>query len=198
MSEENLQDQPNQGDPENTTQDESQALTTDAVREMIAEAVNAASETSKKEIAGLNRKNSELEKQLSDERKAKMTEAERATAELEELRTAAERERKEVHKLQRERWIDQALTDAGLSLDFANRITGENQEEVQADVKKFAEIFGSKVKETSDKEVNGRLGNTPPQRTGQSPENTMKRSDYDQLPLPKQDDFLKGGGSLID
>lgn len=118
--------------------------TIDPVAELKAE--------SAKEIAGLNRRISQMDKALKDAELAKLNETERAKAEIELAKTERDNILKETEQLKRARMIDVAIVDAGLPLDFANRIKGTTEDEIKEDVKV--------LKEWLDKTVNQKIAET--------------------------------------
>ena len=149
---------------ETTPQDESQAEKT--VDEKIAEAIAEVAQGFKKEVAGLNRRNSELEKELAEERKAKMSEEERIKAEIEEAKKEAEAERSEAAKLRKERLIDKALYDVGLPVEFAKHITGDDEESINDSVTSFNSYVDTIVNKKIEEEINKRLAGKPPEGGG--------------------------------
>ena len=88
----------------------------ESVDDKIKAAVTAAIDGVKGEIAGLNRKNTELETELESEKKAHMTDSKRLEYEREQKDTAlAEREQR-VTELERNNRITDGLATAGLDL----------------------------------------------------------------------------------
>jgi len=87
-----------------------------------------------------------------------MTDEQKREAEKKELedraKALAERERKLT--------VIEALADVGLPPDFANRISGENEDEIKADAKALKEFLDKKAHEMSEAEIAKRLkGDTP-------------------------------------
>ena len=101
------------------------------VEELIAQKTAEIAEQYKKELAGLNKRNSELEKKVKLTEQEKMTEAERLEAERKELQAEKDAIKREKINLQ----IIKELASVGLPADFANRISGESEDEIKADVK---------------------------------------------------------------
>ena len=101
------------------------------VEELIAQKTAEIAEQYKKELAGLNKRNSELEKKVKLTEQEKMTEAERLEAERKELQVEKDAIKREKINLQ----IIKELASVGLPADFANRISGESEDEIKADVK---------------------------------------------------------------
>jgi len=119
-------------------------------------------ETSKKEIAGLNRKNTEYEKTIQTKELEKLSEKERAEAELEIKRKEKEQLDSEIKNLARSRIVDKTLFDSGMPSDFSDRIKGDNEDEIKADVKKLNEYIDKLVVERVTKQVNEKLGGAAP------------------------------------
>ena len=128
----------------------------------------------KKELAGLNKRNSELEKKVKLTEQEKMTEAERLEAERKELQAEKDAIKREKINLQ----IIKELASVGLPADFANRISGENEDEIKADVKALKEFLDKKAHELSEAEIAKRLGGEPP-KGGQKTEVSTLQGMYD-------------------
>lgn len=123
------------------------------VEELIAQKTAEIAERYKKEIAGLNKRNSELEKKVKLTEQEKMTEAERLEAERKELQAEKDAIKREKINLQ----IIKELASVGLPPDFANRISGETEDEIKADVKAMKEFLDKKAHELSEAEIAKRL-----------------------------------------
>ena len=122
----------------------------------------------KKELAGLNKRNSELEKKVKATEAEKMTEAERLEAERKELQAEKDAIKREKINLQ----ITKELASVGLPADFANRISGETEDEIKADVKALNKYLDTRAHELSEAEIAKRLkgenpkgGDTKPKLT---------------------------------
>ncbi len=148
----------------------------------------------KKELAGLNKRNSELEKKVKLTEQEKMTEAERLEAERKELQAEKDAIKREKINLQ----IIKELASVGLPADFANRISGETEDEIKADVKALKEFLDKKAHELSEAEIAKRLkGDTP--KGGQNPTGkTMTREAFQKLDPKGRIDFMSSGGKLTD
>jgi hypothetical protein len=153
----------------------------------------------KKELDGLNRKNSELEKEKKALERAKLSEEEKAKAELEDLKSQAEKERAELQQARRERTIEHALVDSGLPIALASRINGNTDEEIEADVKGFSEYINAEVEKRVEAVINSRLGGQPPKEAATPSGTTMKKSDFANLSAAAQMEFMTvQKGTLID
>jgi len=119
-------------------------------------------ETSKKEIAGLNRKNTEYEKTIQTKELEKLSEKERAEAELEIKRKEKEQLDNEIKNLSRSRVVDKVLFENNIPPDFANRIKGETEEEILSDVKAFNDFVEKIVVQRVEKTVKEKLGGAAP------------------------------------
>lgn len=117
----------------------------------------------KAEINGLNRKNSELSKELEKERLSKLSEEERAKKEAEILKSEAENARKESENYKRALIIDKSLNEAGLPIELANRIIGGTEEEIKNDVKFLKDFISAEIKKGVAGEVNQKLSGASPQ-----------------------------------
>lgn len=119
-------------------------------------------EDRKKEISGLNRKISEDEKVIKQKELEKLGEKERAAAELEIARKEREKIENETRELKRQRIVDAALIDAGIPIEFAKRINGQDEAEIQADVKAFKGYIDSLVNALKEKAVAEALAGKAP------------------------------------
>ncbi len=152
----------------------------------------------KNELSGLNRKNSELEKEKRDLELSKLEDDEKLKLQLEDMKTAREKEETELKILRRTRTIENNLVDAGLPLDLANRINGENEDDIKSDITALKDWFDKEAEKRAEKIVNERLGGKPPV-DGKTPEgNTMKQSDFVLMNPTEQMKFIKDGGTTYD
>ena len=148
------------------------------IETMIAEA-NAKlkaelEERYKKEIAGLNKRNSELEGKVKKAEQEKMTEAERIEAERKEL----EAEKQTIKQQKIDLMVAKELANSGLPEEFAKRISGETEDEIKADVKWLKDFLTTKAHELSQGEIAKRLGGEPP-KGGQKTEVSTLQGMYD-------------------
>ena len=128
----------------------------------------------KKELAGLNKRNSELEKKVKLTEQEKMTEAERLEAERKELQAEKDAIKREKINLQ----IIKELASVGLPADFANRISGETEDEIKADVKALKDFLDKKAHELSEAEIAKRLAGDAP-KGGQKTDVSTLQGMYD-------------------
>lgn len=94
----------------------------------------------KAEIAGLNRKVTELKKQLDQ---ANMTAEQKAEAARQEKKQLEQ----ETINLRRSLAIEKELADANIPQDLADRVKGNTPEEIQEDIQKFKTYLDGLVKE---------------------------------------------------
>lgn len=146
-------------------------------------------ETSKKEIAGLNRKNTEYEKTIQTKELEKLNEKERAEAELEIKRKEKDHLDSEIKNLARSRIVDKTLFDSGMPSDFSDRIKGDNEDEIKADVKKLNEYIDKIVIERVTKQVNEKLGGKAP--VAGNTQRTMKMTLEEIEKLPSHEQRVK-------
>jgi hypothetical protein len=123
----------------------------------------------KTEIAGLNRKNSEIAKELKQKELEGKSEAEQVEA----LRKEKEDILKEVENLNRSRIVDKELDSAGLPLDFAKRIIGKDETEIAEDIKAFKTYIDELVKTQAQADINSKLGGSTPEGGAPPSETTL-------------------------
>ena len=143
-------------------------------------------ELSKKEIAGLNRKNSEYEKAIQAKELEKLSEKERAEAELEIKKKEKEQLDNEIKNLSRSRVVDKVLFENNIPPDFANRIKGETEEEIIKDVKSLNDYINKIVEERKTKEINTALGGRAPIAGNTIGKQIITRIEFNQLTPDKQ------------
>lgn len=136
-------------------------------------------EERKKEISGLNRKISEDEKVIKQKELEKLSEQDRAKAELEMIRQEKLKTENEIKEMARGRVIDKALIDAGIPLEFAKRISGQDESEIQADVKAFKSYIDKLVNDLKEKAVNEALAGKAP-AGGKAPNASERQKLIDQ------------------
>jgi hypothetical protein len=150
---------------------------TDDLEKRIQSAVDKTASKIKKEYEA---KLSNLEAELAKERKAKMTEAERIEAERKEFeeksKALAERERKLM--------IIEALAGVGLPPEFANRISGKDEDEIKADAMALKEFLDKRAHELSEAEIAKRLkGETP---KGGETKKKLTEAEIEKLPTREE------------
>jgi DNA repair exonuclease SbcCD ATPase subunit len=135
-------------------------------------------EMQKREIAGLNRKNSTLEKEKEELELSKMEESEKKQREIELAEERLKKIQAETEEMERNKIIAEQLSDAGLPYNvFAKRITGKTAEEISEDVKEFKEFFYAEVTKAKKDEINQTLGGKSPD-SGAAPEAGLQ-AEYD-------------------
>jgi hypothetical protein len=183
-------------DQDQPSQDQSDYQKT--LEEIVQEKILEAEEKFKKEIAGLNRRNSDLEKQLQEKELAHLDEVDRKKREAEIASAELEKIQRETNELRRSRFIEKSLIDAGLGLKFANRINGETEEEIQADIERFSSDFNGFAQELHQKEMNKALGGKQPEASTGSVKGTMTRAEWNKLPDYRQREVVISGIKIID
>lgn len=134
----------------------------------------------KKELAGLNKRNSELEKKVKLTEQEKMTEAEKLEAERKELQAEKDSIKREKINLQ----IIKELASVGLPADFANRISGENEDEIKADVKALNKFLDERAHERSEAEIAKRLKGDIPR--GGDTKTKLTEAEIEKLPTREE------------
>ncbi len=134
----------------------------------------------KKELAGLNKRNSELEKKVKLTEQEKMTEAEKLEAERKELQAEKDSIKREKINLQ----IIKELASVGLPADFANRISGENEDEIKADVKALNKFLDERAHERSEAEIAKRLKGDNPK--GGDTKTKLTEAEIEKLPTREE------------
>ena len=124
---------------------------------------NKLEETHKAEVAGLNRKNSEREKEVEQLKLDKLEGKERAEKELELLKTEKERILAETGKIKIDRLIEKSLIDSELPVEFANRIKGDDEANIKEDVQKFKTFIDAQIEKGVEAQVNARLAGKGPE-----------------------------------
>ena len=154
--------EPNQEIPETNDVPTTEPITEPTVEERIAEVEARLSEKFKTEIGGLNRRNSDLEKKLSESEKAKMTDDERIKAELEEAKAEVIAERQEKETLLQGKIIDSELSSVGLPLSFAKYIRGTDEESIKSNVKELNDYIVESANKLKETDINTRLSGKAP------------------------------------
>lgn len=178
-----------------------EALNGDAVQKMISEALATAQEQTKSELAGLNRRNSELEKMLTDTKaqadekvKSTMSDSEKAqhdwqikmekiTQDLTTANRTAELERNK--NVAREK-----LKEAGLPDDFMQFIPVESGDAIEGAIEKAAELF-KKISEATASEVGKKLGADVPNTPRADSKNAISRAEFEALKPAEQMAHIK-------
>lgn len=196
MSENNQQGQTPEGNGKETTPPVG-ANETDITKEIEKVKLELQSEFEEKykgEIAGLNRKNSELKRTLDDIELSGKTEKEKN----EILKKENDRILGENAKLDRDRIVDRELGNVGLPLEFAKHITGQDEANIKEDIRNFDKHIKDLAQAEADKIINKRMGGDPPEAGITPAEKQMTRSDFDKLDPQRKSDFINDGGKLIE
>ena len=129
------------------------------------------------ELAGLNRKISELEKANKEKELEKLGETERA---IEEARIAQEERDKYIAETVELKKTTAVLND-GLSKDFAQFITGKNEEEITAQVATFKATVMSEADKLYKAEAAKKLGGRAPAGGQPTDGKTITRAAFDAI-----------------
>ena len=133
-----------------------------------------------KEIAGLNRRISQMDKELKDAELAKLSESERAKAEIELARVERDNLLKETAQIKLDAYKDKTLVQMGIPLELRKHLSGDTEEDIASNAKELKDLFektvNQKVTETTNQILSGKAPNqsTPP--TG-----TITRAAYEAL-----------------
>ncbi len=152
----------------------------------------------KREIAGLNRKISDFEKQLQAKELETLSEKERALKEIELAKVEKDKLLKETEEIKKDRIKDRELHSAGIPVEFAKRIMGNNEDEIVSDVKAFKFFIDDLVKKGVESEINKKLGGRAPEGNTGLGEKVVTRENFYKLNPMKQTEFIKGGGKITD
>ncbi len=163
------------------------------VQAKIDAAINEVSNNFKSEIAGLNRKNSEMQETLKQKELEGKSDAEKT----ELMRLEKEKIEQEIVALNRGRLIDKHLDSAGLPLEFAKRISGEDEANIEIDIREFSEYIDKLAQEKADKIINERLGGKPPEG-GETPAvGEITREQFEQMSPFEKAGLVKKGTKII-
>lgn len=179
-------------------EEQAQAENSENIEQLLDEKVNEAilqvEEKYKKEISGLNRRNSELEKEIKTRDMALKPAEEKQKALEDEIRKA-EKRLKDIEIL---RMKDEALSNSGLPPKFANRITGDNEESISNDVKEFTNYINELTEKKAQDLLNKKLDGRQPTANQKPTDKQMLRNDFEQMSPMDQMAFMKSGGTLLE
>lgn len=148
----------------------------------------------KSEIAGLNRKNSELHTILKKKEMEGKTEAEQKELLLQEKKQIEN----EIEQYKRTIIIDRELNNAGLPVEFAKRIIGQDEANIKEDVRVLKEYVDNLVAQKVDSTIQEKLAGKPPEGGVAEPGKQMKRADFDKLDPFQRSALVKEGLKIID
>ena len=171
--------EPTQEIPENNDSPTTEPTTEPSIEERIAEVEARLAEKFKTDIAGLNRKVSEVTKERDELKKKTMTDEEVRAAEIEEerqLRIAAETK---AEALERKQIIDVELAGVGLPLEFAKYISGKEESEIKTNVNELSEYIKDTANKLKEQEINQRLSGKAPV-AGSSPDVSDLQASYNE------------------
>jgi len=133
-----------------------------SIEDKIAELESKLEAKYKSQIQGLDKKVSEQTKKLQDAELAKLDEKTRAAEEIKLAQEERDRIKSETDKIRRERVVEKALHEAGLDSDLLDRIKGGTEDEIKADVQKFADLLEGKATAKAEATVNAKLAGKGP------------------------------------
>jgi hypothetical protein len=145
----------------------------DEIQAKIDAALATHSETWKKEIQGLNKRNSELEKKLQEKDLEKLNVEERSKKELELAQAEKDKVVNETISLKREN----AVVGKGLDKSFAKLISGKTDEEIEKDVTSLKSFIDKEISKGMEAERNKLLGGGAP-RSGNTVQDATLQSQY--------------------
>jgi len=154
---------------DDTAQDEKANDTSDInarIEAAVAEATAKASERFKSEIAGLNRRNSELENTLEEQKKASMSEKEKLEYELNKEKAEIQAARADFLRMQNKAKAIAKASELGVPTDLLDTIPMDNWEAVETQINKIKTVVDSLksqaadsfAKSTGDRLKPGKLG----------------------------------------
>lgn len=173
-------------------------VTTQAQEEVKPDLVAEAKAQAAKELAGLNRKISEMEKILKQAELAKLDDVSRAKAEADNAKAERDALIKETQKLRIDMHKEKSLIKVGIPTDFMKYLNGDTEEDVDTNIKGLKEFLDkeldSRMKTATAKLLSGDVPNavtTPGAKT-------MKRDAFFTLDAKAQGEYVKAGGKIVD
>lgn len=157
-------------------------------------------EADKRVTSALDKAKAKWKKELEHERErakqeASMTEEERFQSQLEEERKAFEAERAEFMQAKRHAQTMEQLSEEGLPAHFAKFLIGQDDEEIQENIKVFKEDWDKHLNKMVDERLSGR---TPSVRETAIGDEGLSRSEFLNLPYEERIKMLEGDPDLLD
>ena len=158
------------------------------IDEKIAAAKAELEERFKSEISGLNRRNSELEKELENEKIAKMNEKEREKHEAEQLRQENERLKADAQAIQRKALITNGLASDGFDPSVMSLMREPKDE---TELEGWKAHLKKLIEPEIAKRVNERLTAAPkPKGTSENPDVDFKGKKGQEMSKEEFDAYL--------
>jgi len=158
----------------------------------IKAALEEATKEFKTQISGLDKKNTELQKALKEKELEGKTEEEKAEA----LRQEREQLLKENARILRDRIVDKKLNDAGLPLDFAKRIIGDEESEILEDITAFKDYIEKAAQSKADSIIAERMSGKKPEGGDAPTGNTISNAEFMALSAKEKAAFMAKGGKI--
>lgn len=152
----------------------------------------------KKMISGLDRKVTESEKLIQQKELEKLNEVEREKALTEIAKQERLKEQELTESLKRERIIDRTLIGAGIPVEFAKRISGKDESEIQEDVKEFNAYIEKLVNSRVEKTINEKLSGKPPIIGVPVDIKVVTSAQWLTMNPREQEKFINSGGQIKD
>ena len=170
----------------------------------VAKATEGLQEQYKKELAGLNRANSELQEKAKTatedadaERRAKMSDEEKWREEMDAERAESRKFRRELQISQNRETARQILQEKGIPQSMLDFVKLDDAESMTASIEKLAASVGELRKASSEDALKS-VGANAPATTVADGTNTMKMEAFQQMLPTEQMKFVKEGGLVID
>lgn len=133
----------------------------------------------KKQLAGLDRRNSELENQIEEMQKEKMSEKEKAQFELEKAKKEREQIEVEAKNYRVGLLKAQSINEAELPSEAAEFITAEDEDGIKEQIARLKDFLDKNFK--SREEYLSKFGKGTPPKSGNSPERKIEDYNEDEL-----------------
>lgn len=148
-------------------QSQDQTTTTEQTAD---EKIKALEAKFKEELRGVNRRNSELEKEKRELERAKLSEEEKLKAEKDDLQAEIE----SLELVKKAAIVAQNLYKAGLPTELTHRIKGDTEEEIAADIQDLDNFLNQEAEKRAEKIINSRLGGEAPKAGSNADLNTLQ------------------------
>lgn len=128
-----------------------------------------------KREADYKTKISKLDRVITEKDREKLSEVERMKAEKADIEAEKEQLKKESEMFRRKLAVDSALNEVGLPLDLADRIKGDSEDDIKADVLGLKAYFDNLINKSAETQISNALKGKAPERQESSEKLTAEQ-----------------------
>jgi hypothetical protein len=136
-------------------------------RDEVIERTKKAQAGSDREVQKKENQIKEMQQKIEELENNHMSEEERRQKEFESMKQEREKLEKQLQEKNLKDMKQNLLKEAGLPDRFTDRIVGQNEEEIKADIEEFKKVYTEEVGAGLEQEIQNRFGGKQPPKSAQ-------------------------------